>query len=181
MLAEAWPAAALGRSYSPKGANIRAGAAPAATVAGDFDYCFDPDQLPAQPSDRWNVPDPLLPEKRPDMVQLRPPADPTPDTLPLGVTRAVPYCPVNVPPEMTTVSLELPQGVPTLVRTHAPSMLPPPPPPALLRARLGASASGLLRRAGFEGAAERGASRDPDSDLSSLLMLPPPLPDCASA
>lgn len=178
MLAEAWPAAALGRSYSSKSADILAGVAFAATVAGNSVYCFDPDQLPAQPSDRWNVPDPLLPEKRPDMVQLMLPADPTPDTLPFGLTWAVPYCPVNLPPEMTTVSRELPQGVPTLVRTHAPSILPPPP---LFRARLGASASGWLRRAGFEGAAERGASRDPDSDLSSLLMLPPPLPDCARA
>jgi hypothetical protein len=80
---------------------------------------------------------------------------------------------------MTTVSVELPQGVPTLVRIHAPSRLPPPP---LFRdARRGSSASGLLRRAGFEGSTARGASREPDSDFSSLPMVPPALPDCARA
>ena len=84
---------------------------------------------------------------------------------------------------MTTVSVELPQGVPTLVRIHAPSILPPPlPPPPLVRgARLGASVSVLLRRAGFEGSAARGVWREPDSDFSSLPMLPPALPDCARA
>jgi len=61
----------------------------------------------------------------------------------------VPYCPTILPLVMTTVSVELPQGVPTLVRTHAPSKLPPPP---LFRdARFGSSVSGLLRRVGFEG------------------------------
>ena len=80
---------------------------------------------------------------------------------------------------MTTASVEVPQGVPTLVRTHAPSKLPPPP---LFRdARLGASVSGLLRRAGFKGSAARGVSREPDSDFSSLPMLPPALPDCPRA
>jgi hypothetical protein len=49
-------------------------------------YCFAPVQLPAHPSDRWNVPDPPRPEKRPDMVQLRLPADPIPDTEPFGLT-----------------------------------------------------------------------------------------------
>lgn len=84
---------------------------------------------------------------------------------------------------MTTVSEEVPQGEPTLVRTHAPSKLPPPlPPPPLFRdPRLGASVSGLLGLAGFEGSAARGVSREPDSDFSSLPMLPPALPDCARA
>ena len=49
-------------------------------------YCFAPVQLPAHPSDRWKVPDPPRPEKRPDMVQLRLPADPIPDTEPFGLT-----------------------------------------------------------------------------------------------
>lgn len=125
------------------------------------------------------MPDPLRPEKRPDMVQLRLPADPTPETPPFGLTCAVPYCPTILPPEITTVSLELPQGVPTLVRTHAPSMLPPPP---LFRgAWLGASDSDRLRRAGLEGSAARGVAREPDNDFSSLPMLPPALPDCARA
>ena len=95
----------------------------------------------------------------------------------------MPYCPTILAPVMTTVSVEEPQGVPTLVRTHAPSKLPPPlPPPPLLRGpRLGASVSGLLCRAGFEGSAARGVSREPDSDFSSLPILPPALPDCARA
>ena len=84
---------------------------------------------------------------------------------------------------MTTVSVEVPQGEPTLVRTHAPSKLPSPlPPRPLFRdARRGSSASGLLRRAGLEGSTARGASREPDSDFSSLPILPPALPDCARA
>jgi hypothetical protein len=84
---------------------------------------------------------------------------------------------------MTTVSAALPQGVPTLETAHAPSKLPPPlPPPPLFRdARRGSSASGLLRRAGFEVSTARGASREPDRDFESLPMLPPALPDCANA
>jgi hypothetical protein len=39
----------------------------------------------------------------------------------------------------------------------------------------------LLRRAGFVGSTVRGASREPDSDFSSLPILPPVLPDCANA
>ena len=146
-------------------------------------YCFDPVQLPAHPSDRRNVPEPLRPDKRPDMVQVRLPAAPIPDVEPFGLTWAVPYCPTILVPVMTTVSAEVPQGEPTLVRTHAPSRLPPPlPPPPLFRdARRGSSASSLLRRAGFEGSTARGASREPDSDFSSLPMLPPALPDCADA
>ena len=52
---------------------------------------------------------------------------------------------------------------------------------AAITAALPRRAAGLLRRAGFEGSTERGASREPDSDFSSLPMLPPALPDCASA
>ena len=112
------------------------------------------------------------------MVQLRLPADPTPETPPFGLTCAVPYCPTILPLEMTTASVELPQGVPTLVRIHAPSILPPPPP--LFRDAFGVSLS-FLRRTGFEGLAASGVAREPDSDFSSLPMLPPELPDCACA
>jgi len=79
----------------------------------------------------------------------------------------------------------LPQGVPTATATHEPSKLPPPPPepsPPLRRdARRGSSESGLARRAGLDDSTARGFSREPDSDFSSLPMLPPALPDCARA
>jgi hypothetical protein len=90
---------------------------------------------------------------------------------------------VILPPEMTTRSVLPPQGVPMALTTHAPSKLPPPlPSPPLLRdARRGSSDSGLARRAGLEDSTARGVSREPDSDFSSLPMLPPALPDCASA
>jgi hypothetical protein len=51
------------------------------------------------------------------------------------------------------------------------------PPPLFRDARRGSSASGWLRRAGFAGS----FAREPDSDFSSLPMLPPELPDCAWA
>jgi hypothetical protein len=108
------------------------------------------------------------------MLQVKLPAEPIPDVEPFGLTSAVPYWPTILLPVMTTVSEEVPQGEPTLVRTHAPSRLPPPPlpPPPLFRdARRGSSASDLLRRAGFEGSAARGAWREPDSDFSSLPTL----------
>ena len=75
---------------------------------------------------------------------------------------------------MTAVVLVPGQVVPVLTTIHAPSKLLPPPPRCELD-RCGSSASGLLRRAGRSGSAER----EPDSDLSSLPMLPPVLPDCA--
>ncbi|ANW02545.1 hypothetical protein LMTR13_22645 [Bradyrhizobium icense] len=76
----------------------------------------------------------------------------------------------------------LPQGVPTATATQEPSKLPPLPPPPLFRdARRGSSDSGLARRAGFDDSTARGGSREPDSDFSSLPMLPPALPDCATA
>jgi hypothetical protein len=84
---------------------------------------------------------------------------------------------------MTNLSVALPQGVPTETATHVPSkLLPPPPSPPLLRDALrGVSDSDLARRAGLEDSTARGFSREPDSDFSSLPMLPPALPDCATA
>src|SRR5207253_4918644 len=87
--------------------------------------------------------------------------------LPLVTTTA----PVVVPPQPTEVTI------------HAPSKPPPPPPPPPLfrAARRGSSGSarGLARRAGFSLSTARGDEREPDSDFSSLPMLPPALPDCA--
>ncbi|MBR1283090.1 MULTISPECIES: hypothetical protein [unclassified Bradyrhizobium] len=100
-------------------------------------------------------------------------AEPLPLTLPL-----TPWA--MILPLVTTTApvVVLPQ--PTDVTIQAPSKLPPPPPPPLLReARRGLSASGLLRRAGFSVSIARGVAREPDSDFSSLPILPPALPDCA--
>jgi hypothetical protein len=83
--AEARPAAAFGTVHVG-GAEVLTDATFDPTADGNRNYCFDPLQLPAQPSDRRNVPDPLRPEKRPDMVQLRLPADPIPETPPFGLT-----------------------------------------------------------------------------------------------
>jgi hypothetical protein len=151
-----------------------------------FSYCLEAVQRPVHPSDRTNEPEPVRPEKRPVLVQLKPWTDPPVRVAPLGLTDPELRSPEILPPEMTNLSLALPQGVPTDTATHAPSKLPPPlllsPPPPLFRdARRGSSDSGLARRAGFDGSTVRGASRDPDSDFSSLPMLPPALPDCASA
>jgi hypothetical protein len=151
-----------------------------------FSYRLDAVQRPEHPSDRTNEPEPLLPEKRPELVQLTPDTDPPLLVAPFGLTEPELSSPEILPPEMVNLSVLLPQGVPTATATHAPSKLPPPlappPSPPLLRdARRGSSDSGLARRAGFEGSTARGASREPDSDFSSLPMLPPALPDCASA
>ncbi len=147
-------------------------------------YCFDAVQLPTHPSDRRNEPEALRAEKRPELFQVMPPPAPDEVAEPFGLTRPELYCPTILPLVMTTVSVALPQGLPALETAHAPSKLPPPPPPPppLFRdARRGSSASRLLRRAAFEGSTARGASREPDSDFSSLPMLPPALPDCARA
>lgn len=142
-------------------------------VVCDLHYCFNPVQLPTHPSERRNVPEPLRPDRRPDMVHVMPPTAPTPEVEPFGLTWAVPYCPTILLPLIITVSENVPQGVPTLVRTHAPSRLLPPVsfPPPFRNARRGSSASALLPRDGFE--AVCGAPREPDSDFSSLPMLPP--------
>jgi len=125
----------------------------------------------------------VRPEKRPVLFQLKPWADPPVRVAPLGLTDPELNSPEILPPEITNLSVALPQGLPTATETHEPSKLPPLPPPSppLLRdARRGSSDSGLARGAGFEGSTARGVWREPDSDFSSLPMLPPALPDCAS-
>lgn len=77
---------------------------------------------------------------------------------------------------ITAVVLVPGQVVPVLTTIHAPSKLLAPPPRRDVDRR-GSSTSGLLRRADRSGSAER----EPESDLSSLPMLPPALPDCARA
>jgi hypothetical protein len=146
-------------------------------------YCLEAVQRPVHPSDRVNEPEPLRPEKRPVLVQLKPWTDPPLRVAPLALTDPELNSPEILPPEMTNRSVALPHGVPTATETQEPSKLPPPPPPPpLLRdARRGSSDSGLARRADLEGSTARGASREPESDFSSLPMLPPALPDCAGA
>ena len=50
------------------------------------DYCFDAVHRPVQPSDRTNVPEPLRPEKRPELFQLKPETDPPDVVEPFGLT-----------------------------------------------------------------------------------------------
>jgi hypothetical protein len=51
-----------------------------------FSYCLELVQRPVQPSDRTNEPEPLWADMRPELVQLRPPADPCPVEEPFGLT-----------------------------------------------------------------------------------------------
>jgi len=148
-----------------------------------FFYCLEAVQRPVQPSDRTNEPEPVRPEKRPVLFQLKPWTDPPLLVAPFGLTDPELNSPEILPPAMTNLSVALPQGVPTATETHEPSKLPPPlPSPPLFRdARRGSSDSGLARRAGLEDSTARGFSREPDSDFSSLPMLPPALPDCDTA
>jgi hypothetical protein len=127
------------------------------------------------------VPEPLLPENRPELLQLKPETDPPEVVEPFGLTEPELSSPEILPLLIVNRSVLPPQ--PWDCATHAPSKLPPPPPPLLRAARRGSSGSalGLLRRAGFSLSTARGVARDPDSDFSSLPMLPPALPDCASA
>jgi hypothetical protein len=125
------------------------------------------------------VPEPLLPEKRPELLQLKPETDPPDVVEPFGLTEPELSSPEILPPLIVNRSVLPPQ--PCDWATQAPSKLPPPPPPLLRAARRGSSGSalGLLRRAGFSVSTARGDVREPDSDFSSLPMLPPTLPDCA--
>lgn len=49
-------------------------------------YCFDAVHRPVQPSDRTNRPEPRRPEKRPELFQLTPEADPPDLVEPFGLT-----------------------------------------------------------------------------------------------
>ena len=49
-------------------------------------YCFDAVHVPEQPSERLNVPEPLRPEKRPELLQLKPETDPPDVVEPLELT-----------------------------------------------------------------------------------------------
>ena len=144
-------------------------------------HCLDAVHRPLHPSDCLNVPEPLRPESLPTLVAVTPLELLIALTAPFGLTRPLTPWPIILPLLTTTALRLLPeQVVPTLLTTHAPSKLPTPPPPPC-EARRGSSVSGLLRRAGFSDSTGRGASREPDSDFSSLPMLPPALPDCAIA
>ena len=94
-----------------------------------FCYCLEAVQRPVHPSDRTNEPEPVRPEKRPELFQLKPWTDPPLRVEPFGLTDPELNSPEILPPEMTNLSVLLPQGVPTATATHEPSKLPPPPPP----------------------------------------------------
>jgi hypothetical protein len=74
---------------------------------------------------------------------------------------------------MTVTVVPAPEQ-PVLVKAHAPSKLPRPPPTLLGRDRCVSSGGLCAGRSGL-------VSLDPDNDFSSFPMLPPALPDCASA
>lgn len=140
-------------------------------------YCLAEVQVPPQPSERRQVPDPLRPERRPAPVKVTPWPCPCVETEPLELTVPLTPSPMTLPELTTTAPLvEPPQ--PTLVTIQAPSKLPLPPPLPLRRGEERSSAVGLLRRADGAGSAER-SDREPDSDFSSLPIEPPALPDCA--
>jgi hypothetical protein len=142
-------------------------------------YCLDAVHRPLHPSDCLKVPEPLRPESRPTLVAVTPLELLIALTAPFGLTRPLTPWPMILPLVTTTAFRLLPeQVVPTLLTTHAPSKLLA---PLLCEARRGSSASGLLRRAGLSDSLARGGSREPESDFSSLPILPPALPDCACA
>jgi hypothetical protein len=143
-------------------------------------YCFDAVQRPAHPSDCRNVPEPPRPESRPTLLTVMPLELPTALAEPLALT-----CPLTPSPKFCRClqpppSLLPEQGVPIPTTTQAPSKLPPPPPPREADRRV-CSTSGLLHFPDRSGSAGCGAGREPDRDFSSLPILPPALPDCASA
>ena len=96
---------------------------------GALFYCLDAVQRPEHPSDRTNEPEPVRPEKRPELFQLKPWTDPPVLVEPFGLTDPELSSPEILPPEMVNLSVLLPQGVPTATATHEPSKLPPLPPP----------------------------------------------------
>ena len=144
------------------------------------DYCFEAVQRPVHPSDRTKEPEPVLPEKRPVLVQLNPEADPLVCVEPFGLTVPELNWPERLLPEITNRSVALPHGVPDATASQVPSKFPPPRPLPVRNARRGSSDAGLFFRAGLSLSMARGVWREPDSDFSSLPMLPPALPDCAS-
>src|SRR5262249_55739736 len=131
---------------------------------------------------RRKPPEPLRPEKRPDAREVIWPLLQTELAAPLGPTEPESPSP-EIRPDETTKPIVLEPPHPTLVTDQAPSKLPPPPPlppppRSTLRDELrdGSSAAGLLLGAAGAGSAER-SWREPDSDLFSLPIEPPVLPD----
>src|SRR5262249_2103687 len=89
-----------------------------------FFYCLEALQRPVHPSVLPNEPEPLRPENRPVLVQLRPDAEPPVLVAPLGLTDPELNSPEILPPEMTNRSVLLPQGVPVATATQVPSKFP---------------------------------------------------------
>jgi len=121
-------------------------------------------QLPMQPSDRLNVPAPVLPESRPTAERVMPFPAPTECNVPSGSTCPLPPWTTILPPVMMAGKVPV-CGQPALVNFHTPSK-----PPLSCGGDRGASSAG--RSVSFRG---------PDRDLSVSLMLPPVEPGCASA
>ena len=85
-----------------------------------FFYCLEAVQRPVQPTDRTNEPEPVRPEKRPVLFQLKPCTDPPLLVAPFGLTDPELKSPEILPPAMTNLSVALPQGVPTATETQEP-------------------------------------------------------------
>jgi hypothetical protein len=132
-------------------------------------YCFIAVQRPVQPSEREKTPLPPAPERWPDAMVVKPFAAATARNAPLGPTDPPPLGTLSLPPAITPATL--PDLHPATTNIQAPSNRETPPPRAGARR---ASGSLVLRRE------ERSGSmlRVPDTDLSSLPILPPLLP-CA--
>jgi hypothetical protein len=137
-------------------------------------YSFEALQRPTQPSERRNDPAPCRPENRPVLTMVMPFTLPTARTAPSGLTVPRLDRPISLPLVTTATELLLPkQDVPTPTTTQAPSKLPAELAPPLDRA-LGGSIADL------PGSSDGDSGLEPESDFSSLPMLPPALPDWAS-
>jgi hypothetical protein len=102
-------------------------------------------QLPIQPSDRVNVPEPLFPDNCPTAVSVMPPPAPTECKVPSGSTIPLPPRTMILPFLMVAGS-EPVFGHPALVKIHRPSKFPLPV-SGLTRGASGVSSRRLERKA----------------------------------
>lgn len=91
-------------------------------------YCLEALQRPMQPSPRRYVPEPLCPEKRPELLTTTPLSLPTAVAAPFGLTCPLTPWPMILPLVITMAPVAVPwQVVPVATTAQAPSKLPTPP------------------------------------------------------